>query len=106
MWFTWTGTRIQLTLYLMAQAVGLACWDREIALGFDASSPDVLRRLELALGNATDAMALAGALPNKRRRKYDAFIADDLLTRALAVDVLDVPGAQQAIVNLLDQHVR
>ena len=43
MWFTWTGTRIQLTLYLMAQAVGLACWDREIALGFDASSPDVLR---------------------------------------------------------------
>ena len=38
MWFTWTGTRIQLTLYLMAQAVGLACWEREIALGSERAA--------------------------------------------------------------------
>ncbi len=103
LWFTWTGTRIQRTLCLMADSVGLRATDRDIAIEFEASMPDVVRRLQQAVNQATDATLLAARLPAKQTRKLDYLIAEPLLIQSLAHDALDIPGAKSVFLTLMPQ---
>lgn len=100
-WFTWTGTRIQRTLCLIADFVGLPAIDRDIAIEFDASAPDVIQRLQPAQRGSIDAVSLAARLPAKQTRKLDYLLAEPLLIQSLAHDALDLLGAESVIREVL-----
>jgi ATP-dependent Lhr-like helicase len=97
LWFTWTGTKIQRTLRLIAESVGLHAGDDEIAIEFNAGAPDVIQRLQEALRNSIDAVSLATRLPAKQTRKLDHLIALPLLVQSLAHDALDIRGAEDVV---------
>jgi len=97
LWFTWTGTKIQRTLCLVADSVGLKATDRDIAIEFDSAAPDVFQALQQALREPIDAASLAARLPAKQTRKLDHLIAVPLLVQSLAHDALDIPGAEHVV---------
>ncbi|MCA9123210.1 MAG: DEAD/DEAH box helicase [Planctomycetaceae bacterium] len=97
LWFTWTGTKIQRTLCLIADSVGLQATDRDIAIEFKAAVPDVIQMLQQALREPLDAESLATRLPAKQTRKLDHLIAVPLLVKSLAHDALDISGAESVI---------
>jgi ATP-dependent Lhr-like helicase len=95
--FTWTGTRIQRTLVLIADSIGLQATDRDIAIEYEAAAPDVFQRLQQALRDPLDAESLAARLPAKQTRKLDHLIAVPLLVKSLAHDALNISGAMRVI---------
>jgi len=97
LWFTWTGTKIQRTLVLIADSIGLRATDRDIAIEFEAAAPDIIQRLHQALREPLDAGSLAARLPAKQTRKLDHLIAVPLLVQSLAHDALDIGGAESVI---------
>jgi ATP-dependent Lhr-like helicase len=100
LWFTWTGTKIQRTLCLLADSVGLRATDDDIAIELKASVPDVIERFQNALRTPLDADSLAARLQAKQTRKLDDLIAVPLLIQSLAHDALDIPGAMRVIGEL------
>jgi ATP-dependent Lhr-like helicase len=101
LWFTWTGTKVQRTLCLIAQTVGLDATDRDIAIEFEVSADDVRQRLGRALAASFDPFELATHIPAKQIRKFDGFVSDELLTYALAEDAIEVQGAEECMRALL-----
>ncbi|WP_372718041.1 DEAD/DEAH box helicase [Novipirellula sp.] len=98
LWFTWTGTRIQRTLCLLADHLGLACTDRDVAIEFESTGKDELvKRLPSIAATTIDAIQLAQRLPSKHFRKLDELLSDDLLCESLGCDFLDVDGAVDCI---------
>ena len=97
LWFTWTGTKIQRTLCLIADSIGLPAADRDIAIEFDSSAPDLIQKFQQALRNPIEAVSLAARLPAKQTRKLDHLIAVPLLVQSLAHDALDIPGAKSVV---------
>jgi len=100
LWFTWTGTKIQRTLCLIADSAGLRATDRDIAIEFEAGVPDVIQRLQQALRESIDGASLAARFPAKQTRKLDHLIAEPLLIQSLAHDALDIPGAEEVVRTL------
>ena len=94
LWLTWTGTKIQRTLCLIADSVGLRPADRGIGIEFESGVSETVEKLDRARRQPIDSIALAAQLPMKRTRKFDHLIADPLLIRSLAHDALDVTGAE------------
>ena len=103
LWFTWTGTRIQQTLCLIADSVGLVAVDRYIAIEFANGVPDVVLRLQQALHETLDPVSLATRLPAKQTRKLDHLINEPLLVQSLAHDALDVGGAENILRRMAPQ---
>jgi ATP-dependent Lhr-like helicase len=97
LWFTWTGTKIQRTLLLIADSIGLRARDCDVAIEFEAGVPDVIQRLQRAFREPIDASSLAARLPAKQTRKLDHLVAVPLLVQALAHDALDVIGAEGVV---------
>jgi ATP-dependent helicase Lhr and Lhr-like helicase len=97
-WFTWTGSRIQRTLMLLASSMGLRAKDQEIAIEFEDLSPTEVAAKFLAIeeGNI-DSMVLVRQLPSKQFRKLDELLSEDLLTESLAADYVDIPGAIECL---------
>ena len=94
LWFTWTGTRIQRTLCLLAEQNGLACTDRDIAIEFEATgADDLINQLPRLASDGIDPVKLAHLLSSKQFRKLDELLSEDLLCESLASDFLDVEGA-------------
>lgn len=93
LWFTWTGTREQRTLCLVAQLVGLSAIDHEVAIELSAGVDDAVNRLTSVDGAKLKAVELAKRMPRKRFRKLDEHLDDELLTAALALDALDTAAA-------------
>lgn len=91
LWFTWTGTKIQRTLCLIADTVGLQ------TIEFDASAPDVIQKLQQAVREPIDTASFAARLSAKQTRKLDHLIAKPLLVQSLAHDALDIPGAESVV---------
>ena len=102
-WFTWTGTKIQRTLRLLADSAGLSCTDREIAIEFQASMQEVVQRMRQTASKNIDAESLAARLPAKQTRKLDYLVDVPLLIKSLTHDALDISGAIQLIQSEL-QH--
>ncbi len=96
-WFTWTGTKIQRTLCLLSDKVGLRATDRDIAIEFEAGSREVVERLRRTLEDPMDAIALAARLSAKQTRKLDYLLATPLLVQSLARDSIDTAGAEDVI---------
>ena len=97
LWFTWTGTKIQRTLCLIADSIGLQATDRDVAIEFNSGVPDVLQKLQQTLREPIDASSLANRLPAKQTRKLDHLIAVPLLVQSLAHDAIDIPGAESVL---------
>ena len=100
LWFTWTGTIIQRTLCLMAEVAGLEVVDQDIAIHFKASPQEVLSYYGRLSVSPPTARELAARVREKRIRKFDEYILDDLLVESLACDYIDVPGACRLINTL------
>lgn len=98
LWFTWTGTRIQRTLRLLADQAGLSTIDRDVAIEFETVGKNELAEKFFSIANSKiDSVELAQRLPSKQFRKLDELISDDLLSEALAVDFIDVRGAIECL---------
>lgn len=102
LWFTWTGTRIQRTLCLLAEHAGLSCTDRDVAIEFESiGKAELADRLPAMAATPTNAIELAQRLPSKQFRKLDELLSEDLLCESLAIDFLDLDGAIECL-NKLD----
>lgn len=99
-WFTWTGTKIQRTLCLIADSIGLRAVDRDIAIEFDDGLPVVVQKLQQAMERSIDPFSLAARLPAKQTRKLDYLLADPLLIRSLAYDAIDIKGAKDSFFGI------
>ncbi len=100
LWFTWTGTKIQRTLCLIADSVGISAIDRDVAIELNAAAPEVIQKLQQALHESIDPVSLAARLPAKQTRKLDELIAVPLLVQSLAHDALDIRGAESVVRGL------
>ena len=97
LWFPWTGTRIQRTLCLLADSVGLSAIDRGIAIEIESGISNALAKLNRILDTDIDAVALAKRIPCKQTRKFDEFVVESLLTIGLSQHAIDVEGARKVI---------
>lgn len=100
-WFTWTGTRAQRTLEVMALAKGIRARDLGVAMEFECSQDEVVQAYQQILDNPPSLLSLAKLLVNKQRRKYDNFLTDELLNRSLAESALDITEATFTINSML-----
>ena len=105
LWFTWTGTKIQRTLCLMASTADLEATDQDIAIHFSHNPKTVVRDYQKILKAAPAALVLAKHIPGRRLRKFDEYIADELLVQSLAQDAIDIGSAVEAIDALLNDPV-
>ncbi len=105
LWFTWTGTKIQRTLCMMASEARLEAADQDIAIHFSHSPQTVVRACQEILRAAPAATVLAKHIPGRRLRKFDEYISDDLLVQSLAQDAIDIGSAVEAIDALLNDPV-
>lgn len=100
--FAWRGTRIQRTLLLLAQAVGLTAVDRDIAVEFRCSAELAMKELRVLVSNPIQVDDLMSFVPYKEQRKYDMYLSDELLSRCYAQDALDLDGAIGCLNDLLN----
>jgi ATP-dependent Lhr-like helicase len=98
---TWSGTRIQRTIALLAQVTGIAATDRDIALEIHAPVEAARDKLSQLIARPVDLDRLLHLVPFKERRKYDRFLSDGLLGKCYARDALDLDGAVRRITKLL-----
>lgn len=84
----------------MAELSGLEAIDLDIAIQFKASSQKVLACYGRLLASPPTARELATHIGDKRIRKLDEYLADDLLVESLARDYIDIPGAYRLIDTL------
>ncbi len=104
LWFTWAGTRVDTTLQLMAKTIGLESSTgfgaESIALQFSVGIERVVDAFKRIAATPPTALSLAATVPNKRTRKFDWCLSDELLTQAIASGTLDQPGALLAAKEL------
>ncbi len=104
-WFTWTGTREQRTLALMLTEAGVSVTDGGVCLHLGCSLSDAksaickLHRCPPKLG------LLAASLREKRLKKFDWYLTEELLTRALSTYALDHVGAVEVLRRTVETHI-
>ena len=98
-WFTWTGTRIQRTLWALGKLSGIqTVHDEHVALVFEKTPIAQVQKIYRAfLANCPDAVSLARQFPNRVVEKYDRFLSDDLTAEVFARERMDLPGALEKI---------
>lgn len=94
-WFTWTGTSINLTLFILAKNyLELKVEMNDVALVFsDISIKGLKERLFLLLNKCPSELELARSFPLKSFEKYDNFLTDELQSIAFAKNYLELKGA-------------
>ena len=98
-WFTWTGTKIQRTLYgLGSYFGGFDVSDEGIALVFEKTTISKVREAysELLMSGPS-AETLAERFPIRVREKYEVYLSDELTARLFARERIDLHGARQLI---------
>ncbi len=100
-WFTWTGTKIQRTLYgLGTYYGGFDVSDEGIALVFEkATISRVMGTFSELVRSGPNADTLAGKFSLRVREKYEVYLSDELTTRLLARERIDLDGAHRLIVQ-------
>jgi ATP-dependent Lhr-like helicase len=99
LWFTWTGTKAQRTLFLIADSLGLSPVDHKIAIGLSASVDEATRRLSKVDASRMDAIRLAERLGAKQVRKFDEYLDECLLIQSVAADMLDLDEASNVLAD-------
>jgi len=98
-WFTWTGTKIQRTLYGLGRYFGgFDVSDEGTALAFEKTTISKVREAygELLM-NGPSADRLAERFPLRVREKYEVYLSDELTARLFARERIDLHGAHQLI---------
>ena len=100
-WFTWTGTKIQRTLYgLGTYYGGFDVSDEGIALVFEKATISRVRDIYSELvRSGPSAETLAGKFSLRGREKYEVYLSDELTTRLFARERIDLEGAHRLIVQ-------
>jgi ATP-dependent helicase Lhr and Lhr-like helicase len=98
-WFTWTGSRTQRTLWALGKLSGISTiHDEDIALVFEkipvARVQEIYRGF---LSNCPDAVSLARQFPYRVVEKYDRYLSDDLTAEMFARERMDLPAALEEI---------
>lgn len=101
LWFTWTGTRIQQTLFFIAASLGIRPVDHRVALELPCSPEEALEKFRQYLQSNPDPIELAQEIPAKQIGKFDNLIDESLLIESIARDRLDLDGALDLIRRLL-----
>lgn len=96
-WFTFTGTRTQRTLELMAKLGGIHAVDRGIALHVSASAEETRQAMLQIASRPPSEKVIVKEIRYKRVRKYDWYLTDSLLDRGLATSAIDIQGALGSI---------
>jgi len=105
-WFPWTGSRIQRTLFALGKFFGgLAVTEEKshpasarIALMFEkATVPKVQEVYRGFLEKCPDAVSLAEQFEGRVREKYEPYLSDDLTAQLFAQERIDLVGALQKI---------
>ncbi|RCS54884.1 DEAD/DEAH box helicase [Bremerella cremea] len=93
LWFTWTGTRTQRALMLIAEVLKLRPVDHHVALELACSQTEATEKFSAYAKSTPNAIQLAEELPFKHINKFDYLVDDTLLVQGLARDYLDLDGA-------------
>jgi len=98
-WFTWTGTKIQRTLFgLGSYFGGFNVSDEGTALVFEKTTVCKVREAYSALlMNGPSAEMLAEKFPLRAREKYEVYLSDELTSHLFARERIDLEGAHQLI---------
>lgn len=97
--FLWKGDRVQDTLVLLLNAMGLKGLNEGICVTVaGATEFEVRQRLtELVRKNPIDPIQLAETVLIKVRQKWDPLLPEDFLNASFASEFLDVPAALAAV---------
>lgn len=100
----WRGDRIMNTLVVLLTGEGVSVGKDGVALTCRDTSEAKLRDIftRLAASPMPDPSALASHVPNKAMEKHDAYLSEALLNDAYAARDLDVPGAWNALSEIID----
>jgi ATP-dependent helicase Lhr and Lhr-like helicase len=100
-WFTWTGSRIQRTLFGLGEFfAGLKVTDEEIALVFTKTRVEEVRRAyRTFLSDRPVSEKLAARFPLRVREKYEPFLSDELTAEQFARERIDLEGAMGIIMS-------
>lgn len=98
-WFNWTGSKIQRTLWAMAKLSGLAnVNDEQVALVFEKTLLSRVQEIfQSFLSNCPDAVSLAHQFPHRVVEKYERFLSEDLTAELFARERMDLSGALEKI---------
>lgn len=99
--FTWSGTRVQRTILLLARAAGLDAIDRDIAVEFHASVDAARMKLVKFLENPIPLESLLALVPFKQQRKYDMYLSNELLDRCYTRNALEIDEAIRRLTRLM-----
>lgn len=94
---TWTGTRIQRTLQAGFSNIFKEPEDEDIALVFDVGATELRDHVDESVMRSQDSMQLARLMPQRRARKYDWLLDDDLLDVSVSRGLIDVDGAAEVL---------
>jgi len=103
LWFTWTGTKAQRTLRLLAAKHGVETRDMAMALHVACPRETLLDVLGRVLRQMPTADELAALIQAKQRRKYDGYLSEQLLDLQLASSALDLASARSVVSELLNR---
>lgn len=105
--FPWRGDRVMNTLAIVLSDQGVTVSSDGVALMCrdipSTSLLDLLRRL--ADSPLPDPIALASNIPIKVKDKHDGFLGEELLAESCAARDLDLPGAWDAILTLINTNI-
>lgn len=104
-WFTWTSTSINLTLYaILTYFLKLNVALKDEALILKEITKEELRNKLLEIdNNYPTALEIASIIPLKRIEKYDIFLTDELLSYSFAQNNLNLEDAKLCIKKLLKE---
>ncbi|MGB3304877.1 MAG: DEAD/DEAH box helicase [Thermomicrobiales bacterium] len=101
--FPWRGDRIMNTLAMLLLREGVNVSLEGVALICRDESAARVRKILRQIGSRPlpDALTLAANAHGKERDKYDQYLSEELLTASCAARDLDLPGAREALQDLL-----
>jgi ATP-dependent Lhr-like helicase len=105
--FLWAGDRIINTVISILAATDLKTTRDGLALSVTDVTPVELsaQLMALLVGDQPDPTELAATVANKTVHKYDGFLPESLQNVSYAAHSLDVPGAWQALHEVVDSTV-
>lgn len=96
-WFTWTGSDQQETLAALLRSEDISFFNKRIGFFVTSSAEELIQSLKRMIARPIDPRKLATLVKPKGRRKYDAYISDDLLEESIATDVVDLSRSFEVI---------
>jgi ATP-dependent Lhr-like helicase len=99
LWFPWTGTRIQRTIYALGKFFGgLNMQDEGIVLTHRGASVEEVQAVYRGIvQDAPEPIEIARSFPCRIREKYEIYLSDDQTAEQFAREMLDLDGAISVI---------